>query len=200
MTVARLPCGELWVHSPVEFSEPLARALESIGPPAHFVAPSLYHDMYWPEWFARYPQATFYCAPGFKEAHPELPFNWVLSRGTREVWERHIPKLFIGGMPGINEFVFLHRASRTLIVADLVFNLDAAEQHLLGRLFLKLNGIYRRVGCSRIFRRFIKDRSAFRDSIDRVLSWDFDRIVVGHGGIVRCNAQQLLADAMVWAG
>src|SRR5262245_46907390 len=113
--------------------------------------------------------ATFYCAPGVKEEHPNLPFQRVLSGSERESWEAELPKLLIGGMPKLNEFVFLHVASRTLIVADLLFNFDVNQQHLLGKLFLKLNGLYGRAGCSRIFRRFVKDRAAFRASIAELL-------------------------------
>jgi Domain of unknown function (DUF4336) len=192
MTVARLSSGELWVHSPVKYDESIAAALNALGSPAHFIAPSLLHDLYWPGWFNGYSHATFYCPPGMKMKHPELAFQRVLSVTTRESWESELPKLLLGGMPKLNEFVFLHRASRTLIVADLVFNLDAGRQHLVGKLFLKLNGIFGRVACSRIFRRFIKDHKPFRNSIAELLQLDFDRLILGHGAIVEKGAKDVL--------
>jgi hypothetical protein len=192
MTVARLESGELWVHSPVGFEEPIARALIAIGSPAHFVAPSTYHDLHWPEWFRRFQQALFYCAPGVKEQHPELPFQRTLSTTTAEAWESELPKFLVRGMPRLNEFVFLHRPSRTLIVADLVFNFDGPRQNLLGKLFLRLNGIYGRVGCSRIFRRLIKDRDDFNNSVAEILELDFDRLILGHGAIVETGAKETL--------
>jgi hypothetical protein len=198
MTVARLVSGHLWVHSPVEFDESVAVSLAALGPASHFVAPSAYHDLHWSEWFARYPEATFYCAPGVKEEHPNLPFQRVLSATEHESWEAELPKLLIGGMPKLNEFAFLHAASRTLIVADLVFNFDVKQQQLLGKLFLKLNGIYGRAGCSRIFRRLIKDRAAFAASIEELMRWDFDRIVVGHGSICPTDGRGVLARAFAW--
>jgi hypothetical protein len=111
------------------------------------------------------------------------------------MWETELPKLLIRGMPKLNEFVFLHRPSRTLIVADLVFNFNVSQQHLLGKLFLKLNGIYDRVGCSRVFRRSIKDRQAFSSSITELLQLDFDRLVLGHGAILEKEAKQTLRRA-----
>ena len=162
MTVVKLSSGMLWIHSPVGFEDSIAQRLAALGPVAHFVAPNRYHDLHWPEWFARYPEATFYCAPGVREDHPNLPFQHVLSPTGSHAWETELPKLLIDGMPKLNEFVFLHAASRTLLVADLVFNLDVDQQHVLGKFFLKLNGIYGRAGCSRIFRRLIKDHLAFR--------------------------------------
>ncbi|MEW6158408.1 MAG: DUF4336 domain-containing protein [Verrucomicrobiota bacterium] len=198
MTVARLASGELWIHSPVEFSKPLAASLAALGTPAHFVAPSTFHDLHWPEWFARYPQATFYCAPGVMEEHPDLPFHDVLASAVSESWENEIPKLLVRGMPKLNEFVFFHSPSRTLIVADLLFHFSPDDQNLLGKLFLKLNGLGCRPGCSRLFRWFIRDRNAFKTSLDQIFAWDFDRIIVGHGAIVRHGGKQALREAMVW--
>lgn len=196
MTVARLASGELWVHSPVAFEELIARALAGLGVASHFIAPSIYHDLHWPEWFAHYPNATFYCAPGVNEEHAKLAFQRVLSPTARESWEAELPKVLIGGMPKLNEFVFLHAASRTLVVADLLFNFDLNQQSLLGKLFLKLNGIYGRAGCSRLFRRLIQDRAAFRASIEEILRWDFERILLGHGNIITSNGHRILREAL----
>ena len=101
-------------------------------------------------------------------------------------------------MPKINEFVFLHRPTRTLIVTDLVFNFDVARQNVFGKLFLKLNGIYGQVGCSRLFRHFIKDRAAFQQSITAILALDFDRLILAHGAIVESDASQILTHAFRW--
>jgi hypothetical protein len=189
MTVVRLGSGELWVHSPVACEKELVEELARLGRPAHFVAPSRFHDMDWPEWFHRFPSALFYCAPGLKEDHPELPFQRVLAEAGRESWEEEISKLQIRGIPRLNECVFLHKGSRSLVVADLVFNLSAAGQNLLGKIFMKLNGLDQGLACSRIFRSTIKDRKAFDESIGQVLKWDFDRVVTGHGAVVETGGK-----------
>jgi hypothetical protein len=198
MTVARLASGALWVHSPVEFDPAIAQALAEIGTVAYFVAPSTFHDLYWPDWFSHYPFATFYCAPGVKDEHPDLPFHTILSETIAEPWESDLPKLAIRGMPKLNEFAFLHRPSRTLILTDLLFNFDAGQQNLVGKLFLQLNGIYGAAGCSRIFRRFIKDQNAFQQSIEEIMRWDFDRVIVGHGTIIDQDARAVVGNAMRW--
>lgn len=200
MTVARLASGDLWVHSPVAFEDAIARNLATLGTPRHFIAPSTFHDLHWPDWFRRYPDATFYCAPGVKEEHPELPFQRVLSDTEPEPWEAEFLKLRIDGMPRLNEFVFLQAATRSLLVADLLFNLDPSTQPLLGKLFLRLNGIHGRVGCSRLFRWYIKDRLAFAASIKALLRWDVDRIVPGHGGIIATGGRDELVRAFTWLG
>lgn len=200
MTVIRLASGELWVHSPVAFDATLALGLAALGKVRHFVAPNRYHDLYWPEWFKHFPDAAFYCVPGAREDHPELPFENVLSPHARRSWETALPKLLIAGIPRLNEFVFLHRASGTLLVADLVFNIDPVEQNHLGWLFLKMNAAYGRVACSRLFRRLIVDRKAFVESMAELMQWDFDRLVVGHGAVVETGGKQALREAMDWIG
>jgi hypothetical protein len=198
MTVVRLQTGELWVHSPVQFDQALATELKALGTVQHFIAPSALHDLYWKEWFANFREATFYRAPGLKENPREFAFDRVLDPNVREPWENELPKLLVRGMPKINEFVFLHSATRTLIVTDMVFNFDIAQQNQIGKLFLKLNGIYGRVGCSRLFRLFIKDRDAFRQSIAEILALDFDRLVLAHGTIVNTHGKQTLAQTFDW--
>ena len=195
MTVVRLESGGLLLHSPVGFDSGLGKALFELGPVQYLVAPSCYHDMYWTEWFREYPGAEFFCAPGMREEHPDLHFHHTLCSASPGPWSGELEAHLIRGMPKNNEVAFWHRATRTLIVADLVFNLST-DQNIFARLFLKLNGIYGRVGCSRFFRAFIKDREAFDRSIDEILQWDFDRIVIGHGPIVERDGRAVLRQAL----
>jgi hypothetical protein len=180
MTVLRLQSGGLLIHSPVQYTRALRDAILALGSPRWFVAPSRFHDMYWLEWFGAFPQARFVTVPGMREEHPELPFAEVFSDRSN-FWDGELLPLPVRGMPRINEFVFLHPASRTLILADLVFNLNADAQNALGRFFLRLNGLYRKPGISRIFRSFVRDKTAFRESLQEILSHDFDRMIIGHG-------------------
>jgi glyoxylase-like metal-dependent hydrolase (beta-lactamase superfamily II) len=41
----------------------------------------------------------------------------------------------------------------------------------------------------------IRDRAAARASLERILAWDFDRIVMSHGEVVPTGGRELLADA-----
>jgi hypothetical protein len=180
MTVVRLAGGELLVHSPIAYSRSLAEGIKTLGKVKWLVAPSRFHDMYWPEWFSAFPGATFAAAPGVREAHPELPFTVELRKGL-QLWDGELVAMPLLGMPKINEYVMLHTPSRSLIAADLVFNFDPAAQNFTGKLFLRLNGIYGKPGISRIFRRFIKDRRAFVESVREIQSKQFERMIIGHG-------------------
>lgn len=86
-------------------------------------------------------------------------------------------------MPTVREFVLLHVPSRALRVTDLAFNLVDA-QGLGAHVALGLFGTWRRFGVSRLFLRFVKDREAFRRSLEPVLASDFDHVLPSHGAPV----------------
>ena len=79
MTVVRLASGRLWVHSPVALDDEIRTELDALGEVENFGAPSTFHDLYWPAWFAAYPEARFYAAPGVRDEQPELPFTDTLG-------------------------------------------------------------------------------------------------------------------------
>ena len=194
MSVVRLASGRLWIHSPVALNDEVRAELDALGEVECLVAPSTFHDLFWPEWFAAYPQARFYAASGVCQEHPELPFTDALAASAPAVWSDELGQTLLGGMPKINETVFLHPTSKTLIVADMAFNHDRSVNFATG-LVLRLTGCYGRFGVSRLFKFFISDKKALRRSVDQVLSWDFERIVLGHGHIVERDGRQILRDA-----
>ncbi len=180
MTVARLPDKSLWLHSPVAYSSELAAALAQLGPVGHVVAPNAMHDTYLEGWFAAYPNARFHGARGLARARPDLKFTDTLADSAAPAWASVFDQHLVRGMPRLNEVVFLHRSSRTLIITDLAFNLGATMP-LLSRMLLKINGCYNCFAVSRLLRTTIKDPIAVRASLDLILKWDFDRLVLSHG-------------------
>lgn len=194
MTVVRLPDGSLWLHSPVAFSAELAAELAAIGPVSHVVAPNCVHDTYLEEWFAACPSAHFHGAPGFARIRPDLKFTATLGDAVLPAWADMFDQHVVAGMPRVNEVVFLHHPTRTLIITDLAFNLGP-DLPLLTRALLRVNGSYNRFACSRLLRSTMRDRAAVRASIDKILAWEFDRIVLSHGRNVDVGGKRLLREA-----
>lgn len=88
--------------------------------------------------------------------------------------------------------MFISRLSP--VAAVLVFHI--LEPANLGMAIVsRLFGTYRRLGVSRLFRFFIQDRVAVAESIRKIMSWDFDRLVPGHGAILETGAKSALAEA-----
>ena len=88
----------------------------------------------------------------------------------------------MAGAPKLNEVVFLHRPTGTLLVSDLLFNVTAAGQlrHPAGADHAGTRG---RLAMSRAWRGYTKDRPALKASLEKVLGWTFTRILPGHGAV-----------------
>lgn len=85
-----------------------------------------------------YPTARFHAAPGIATLRRDLPFTGTLSDQGPAEWTAVFDQHFLRGMPRVNEVVFLHRDSGTLIVADLAFNLGS-KMPFMNRVLLRLN-------------------------------------------------------------
>jgi hypothetical protein len=95
--------------------------------------------------------------------------------------------------------VFFHRSSSTLIVADLVMNPPVSKDMAPGaRLVWRLEGLHGEPGTSRSVRVSTRNRRAARHSVERILEWDFDRIVLGHGRNVETGGHAVFERAMAW--
>jgi hypothetical protein len=197
MTIARLPDGTLWLHSPVAYSEALAAELRALGPVGHIVAPNYMHDTFLEGWVPRYPEARFHAPRAFAKVFRDYPATDVLGPQAPAAWSDVIDQHVVQGARRLHEVVFLHRPSRSLIVADLAFNLGS-EMPLLSRTLLRLNGCYCRFAPSRMVKAVIDDRAALRRSIEHLLGWDFARIIVGHGDNLTSSPKEALREAFAF--
>jgi hypothetical protein len=197
-TVVRLADGSLLVHSPVAFGEDLREALLRLGPVRHLVAPNKFHHLALPGWAAAYPGALLHGAPGQARKRPDLRFHAELGDAPHPAWASELDQLLVRGTFQYGEVVFLHRRSRTLIVADLLLGYGP-EHPLLTRLVARIMGIYERWGWPRVGSLGeVGDPGALRASIDRILAWDFEGIVLSHGRIVEQGGREVLRRAYEW--
>lgn len=193
MTVVRLSDNELWLHSPVRYGTNLAAQLATLGTVRYIVSPSKMHRLFLNEWLAAHPRATHYVPAGMTLQMSGSKLPTTLSQMPPKEWRGSMEQHEVQGIPELNEVVFFHPRTRTLILTDLCFNIR--EGSWWTQVFFKLNAGWDRFGPTRIFKRAIQDRVAFRGSIDRILRWDFDRIIVSHGHVVESGGKELFRAA-----
>lgn len=200
-TIVRLTDGGLWLHSPGPLSTEARRWLDENGPVRAIVAPNLLHHLYLAEAVAAFPGARVYGPEGMADkVGAKLPDGVVVRMLTPEglPWAGALEGLLVGGCPAMNEWVFLHPETRTLVLTDLAFNVQRADG-LATRIFLAINGALGRFGPSRLARSFfMKDRAEVRKGIERILEWDFDRVVVSHGDVLETGGSQTLRESFAW--
>jgi len=197
MTVARLPGGELWVHSPIAPDDATRACVDALGPVRFLVAPCLHHHFFVRAWTEAYPEAALYGPPRLPRKKKGLPFAATIDGSSPTPWESTISTHLFGGAPGLDELVFLHRPTRTLILTDLCFNVTPGGRDE-ARLFHRLVGAHRGFGPHRIVRASIRDRAAARASVETLLGWDFDRIVVAHGEVLETGGHEAFAKAFAY--
>jgi hypothetical protein len=100
----------------------------------------------------------------------------------------------------MNELVFFHARTRTLVLTDLAFNFRSVDSFVT-RVFLRINGALDSFGPSRLGKfAFMKDKPKLRASVDRILAWDFDRVVVSHGDVLETGGHAALRASFAWLG
>jgi hypothetical protein len=189
VTILRLSTGKLVIHSTAPFSLVDIEVIRNLGEPAWLVDVLLRHDTFATQGHAAFPEASYVAPEGFEAGEiATLP----LIPAPAE-WDREIEVAPILGAPAFSEIVMLHRASRTLIVGDLLFNFDG-RQDLLTKVFLKVGSVGGKhdPGMTRPFKNAIEDEAAFAQSIRGILEWDFDRVIVGHGVPIRSGGKEKL--------
>jgi hypothetical protein len=198
MTVVRLASGDLWVHSPIEPTPELRAEVDALGPVRHVVAPSLYHHLHAGQWKAAYPTAALWGPAALARKRKDLELTETLEQTAGAAWTSELVPVHIDGCM-LDETVFLHRATRTLVGSDLTENFTTSP-HWPTRLYLKVSGIHGKVGWSRLMRVVYRDRPAARRSVEALLALDFDRIVIAHGDVIRRDGKAALRETFRFLG
>jgi len=189
MVIVKLPEGGLWLHSPVPIDNGLLNEINSLGDVEHLVAPSCFHHVNAGDAKRNFPKAKLWAAPGLDQKRKDIKFD-ALINSEETGWGDTIEFELVGGMPRINEVVFLHKTSRTLICSDFVFNITH-ENSFIMKVLWKLAGTYKKFGQSREWRFMVSNVFDNVDSVNRILKWEFERIVMAHGEIINCTNKQL---------
>ena len=195
-TVVRLADGGLWLHCPLELDATKREAISALGPVRFLVAANKLHHLFLEGALAAFPGAELHGAPGLAEKRRDLRFHATLGDEPPPAWAADLDQLLVRGIPRAAEVLFLHRGSRPLLLTDLCFNVHRGGAFT--RLFMRVNGAWQRFGPSRLLRSLVRDRRALRTSLDRILAWDFDRVVVTHGDVLEHGGREALRDAFAW--
>jgi hypothetical protein len=197
MTVLRSSGSRLLVHSPIALSSGLAAEIDKIGRPAFVVAPNRFHHLYAGDWQRAYPDARLYVAPGLETKRRDLEPYAILRDDPEPDWAADVDQAAIAGFPLVSEIVLFHRASGTLIASDLLFNIGASSPPLT-RMAFRLSGAYGKPSSTVLEKLFVRDRAAFRRSLEKILAWPVSRIVLAHGDVVETDAKESLRRAYSW--
>ncbi len=204
MTVVRLADGGLWCHSPIAPDDALFAALDALGPVRHLISPNLLHCAHIAAWKRRYPQAVAWASPGVRKRaagqHIEIDFDEDLNDEPPAAWRNSINQLLFRGSRVMQEVVFLHRSSATLILADLIENFESERLSPPMRWMARLGGVIDPDGKAPLDMRltYLGRKTKARTSLARMLAWQPQRVILAHGRCYMENAEAELCRAFRW--
>ncbi len=201
MTVIKLQDGSLFVHSPEKINETLPEELAVLGTVKYLVSPNKLHHLFLGEWIEAYPRAIKYTPPGLAEKRKDIEFDVSLGDRPEREWRDEIDQLVFRGSPVMEEVVFFHRESSTLIVTDLVENFDTTYFKGWRKPLAKWAGILAPDGKMPADWRLsfmFGDKQKARRALDRMLAWRPARMIMSHGLCVREDATEFLQKSFAW--
>lgn len=191
-TVVKLDDGGLWVHGPPPPTEPIRAALDALGPVRWAVVPNLFHHVAAPAFAAAYPEATLIGPDAIRAKNPAVqPAVSAAERVVKEL-EPHP----LEGVPLLDETLFFHHPTRTLIGTDVVMTACAAD-HWTWRAAGRITGCWNRVRPPPDVRWKTPRSEAAARSIERLAALPMDRLLVAHADPIEERPADQLRDA--WA-
>jgi hypothetical protein len=200
MTVIRLPNGGLWIHSPVALTADLQPEIDALGPVAHLVSPNRIHHIWIGDWARAYPAAKTWASPGVR-ARADVAFTDDLGETAPPDWADAIDQRIAHGSPALEEVVFFHKPSRTLILTDLIENFERSRMRgVLIPFLMRIGGVMApKGGTPRDVRlTFLFRHRRLRPTIDWMLSCDPERVILAHGRYFERDGRAEIARAFAW--
>lgn len=198
MTVVRLSNGKLFIHSPCEIDGTTKAAIENLGQVEFIVAPGSYHYLHVESVQRAFPDAETFICPGIERKMPHIEFDWLLGDRPDERWQGDFEQVLVRGNRFIWEVAFLHKATRTLILVDLIENITDATEDVNWLLKLWFKFVFRMWNNPKPAPEYQlgwNDKEAASRSLRKILNWDFERIIISHGDLIERNAKEVALQA-----
>jgi hypothetical protein len=202
MTVIRLSCGNLFIHSPTPLGAELKAEFGKAGILRWIVSPNRLHYWWIPEWKAAFPDAEVYLAPRVREqAGARIDFDCLDLEADRGYpWDAELSTLPIVGSY-MTEFEFFHRSRRTLLLTDLIENFEPQKLESVVLRWLVWFGKAQDPDgqMPRDMRLTFSNRKLrLRAAVETMIAWDPERIILAHGRWYEENGAAELRRAFRW--
>lgn len=219
-TITKLTSGGLVVTSPVTLTDDVTATVNSLGGRVEYiVAPDMEHHLNLGPWKAAYPSARVIGPAELyekrkKQGNEDVKLDFALTAANKqsiewpadfsadfdvEFFDAHVNK----------EVVLLHKPSRTMIQADLIFNTPSYEQYsktgedptsgIFTKIAMALWTTTKGNSQARLTWYAVdKNRKSFTSSVARVNGWEFDRIIPCHGDVIETNGKSVFQRIFQW--
>ena len=198
MTVIRLGDGRLLVHSPCPIDSATKEEIEALGFVAFIIAPGDYHYLNIRSARDAFMGAEIHICPGIEKKDPTLPYTKILSDEPDPAWAIDLDQVLIRGSRYIREVAFFHRETATLILVDLIENYGDNTTKAGGLMKFWWQVVFKmwnRPKPAPEYQIGWRDKTAARNCLEQILTWNFKRIIIAHGDLIEVDAQRVARTA-----
>ena len=197
-TVVRLSGDALWVHSPCPPTDDVCAALDALGEVRWIVVPNRFHHLETPATAARYPNARVVGAKSAEARNPDIRLTLTADDPAYIQSTPELTPIQLKGVPFLDETVFFHAASGSLIAADLLMS-ACARDHWTWRIAARIWGRYEKVRTPPDVRTHARASTAVTESIAQMRALPLQRILVAHADPITDRPAQQLVEAWDFA-
>ncbi|EKM56514.1 uncharacterized protein PHACADRAFT_160039 [Phanerochaete carnosa HHB-10118-sp] len=205
-TAIKLSSGDVWVLASTPLNDATKSKLSELGPVKYIVSADAVHHLFLGEFKKEYPSAKLIAPEEAikKKTEEGLTFDGSWGKDPEDTtygFEHdvcHLSAYFSGHQN--KEVVFFHPSSKTLIEADLLFNLPANEQYskssssgripLLGNMIHPWHGLHKKLAWAAGV-----DKAAMKRDCKAIADWDFKRIIPCHGDVIEERGKDAFMEA-----
>jgi uncharacterized protein DUF4336 len=219
--LVKLQSGAVAAFSPVALTREVKETISALGELKYIAAPDIEHHIFIGPWHEAYPNAKVIGVEGLpekrkKQKNEDVPFAAIFTKANRETikidaeFDSEFDYEYMPSHPNL-DVAFFHKPSKTLIEADILFNLPATEQFsksgeaansgILTKIWIALTNTQ---GAALGQKRAIwygissKDRTGYSASIAKINKWDFNTIVPCHGDVIENDAKGIFQKVFEW--
>ncbi|KII91274.1 hypothetical protein PLICRDRAFT_173152 [Plicaturopsis crispa FD-325 SS-3] len=205
-TAIKMKDGGVWLLASTPLNDKTKSKLDSMGPVKYICGADAVHHLSLGAFQKAYPDAKV-IAPeeALKRADDkDLKLDGAWGRdpeGTKYGFEDDVQHRYFSGYKN-KDVAFFHPASKTLIEADLLFNLPCKEQYSKSKesgsipLFSAFVGLN---PSSWLHQKMVKSLGenveSMRCDAKTVANWDFDRIIPCHGDVIENDGKKAWKEA-----
>jgi len=201
MTIIRLSHGSIWISSPVPASFDTLKQITELGPVRYLVAATPRHVWRLDAWHTLFPKAQLWVSrpTPFTLQNGNLPITGILGDVPPEMWADELEQLAFKGNPLLSEVLFFHKKTHTVLLDDLIQTNPVLEGRPLRNALLKLaGGLAPDGGVGFDIKLTFINRDLARQSLQKLLTWDFDRLIIAHGACIEKDAKQYVERIFRW--
>ncbi|KAJ7138428.1 hypothetical protein C8R43DRAFT_1019042 [Mycena crocata] len=202
-TAVRLSTGDVWVLASTPLTPDTKTAIDKLGPVKWIMGADAVHHLFLGQFKKAYPGAKVIGVEALvaKKKAEGLELDGAYGADapdTKYGFEDEISACYFSGFAN-KDVAWFHIASKTLIVADLLFNLPATEQYSKTKSSAKVPIFGKLDPYGSSHKRFVwgqgKDKAAMTRDAKTVLGWAPERIIMCHGDVIEKEGTKAWASA-----